>query len=245
MLTLCANVVLHFIFCYFDPLTSNHKTMDEVKPKGLTFPEGLDEAKVDGLLQEILDGIDRGRLFYDQRLTRVRHPLLEERMGRDTALNTEIHNLLTDIVTALSVSDRISNRDELLAGIPQVESILLDSAHNPETLRENLTALKDAVTQLAELNPEEDGEEVEGLVSRQLRQKLTMPNTAQQLVLYPPVTMTSLGESTDSVLKTLEGCKTHLLKALEGKEDDDSKELREAVEAEAAAVRAWFEKTAA
>src|SRR3990167_5264508 len=108
--------------------------MDAIKPKGLTFPEGLDEAKVDGLIHTILDGIDRSRLFQDERLTRVRHPLLEERMGRDTALNTEIHNLITGIVTALSVSERISNRDQLLAGIPHIESILLDSANDPETL---------------------------------------------------------------------------------------------------------------
>lgn len=218
--------------------------MDTVEPKELTFPEGLDEIKVNELLQAILDGIDRGRLFEDQRLTRVRHPLLAERMGTDTALNTEIHNLITDIVTALSVSDRISNRDQLLANIPHVESILLDSAHDHETLRANLTALKDAVTQLVALNPEEDGAEVQGLVSGQLRQKLTMPNAVQEFVLYPPVTTTSLGESKDQALETLEGCRAHLIAALEGKEDGDSRALREAVEAEAAAVRAWFEKAA-
>lgn len=213
--------------------------------KFLVYPEGLDEGKVDGLLQAILDGIDRGRLFQDERLTRVRHPLLEERMGRDTALNTEIHNLITDIVTALSVSDRISNKGQLLANIPHIESIFLDSASDPAALRTNLTALKDAVTQLVALNPEEDGAEVQGLVEGQLRQKLTMPNTVQELVLYPPVTTASLGESKDQALETLEGCRAHLLAALEGKEDGDSKALREAVEAEAAAVRAWFEKAAA
>ena len=218
--------------------------MDAIKPKGLTFPEGLDEAKVDGLIQTILDGIDRSRLFQDERLTRVRHPLLEERMGRDTALNTEIHNLITGIVTALSVSERISNRDQLLAGIPHIESILLDSANDPETLRANLTTLKDAVTQLVTLNPEEDGTEVQGLVGGQLRQKLTMPNTVQEFVLYPPVTVASLGESGDEALKTLEGCRKHLLEVLEGKDDEDSKALREAVEAEAAAVKTWFEKAA-
>ena len=31
--------------------------MDAIKPKGLTFPEGLDEAKVDGLIQTILMGL--------------------------------------------------------------------------------------------------------------------------------------------------------------------------------------------
>lgn len=219
--------------------------MDAVKPKGLTFPEGLNETKIDDLLQSLLDGINRDRLFQDQRLYRVRHPLLEERMGKDTALNTEIHNLITNIVTALSVSDRISNKDELLKEIPQIESILLDSANEPETLRANLTALKDAVTQLVTINPEEDGAEVQGLVSGQLRQKLTMPNTVQEFVLYPPVTTASLGVSKDQALETLEGCRTHLLAALEGKEDDDSKALRDAVEAEAAAIKAWFEKAAA
>ncbi len=219
--------------------------MDAVKSKGLTYPEGLDEAKVDGLIQTILDGIDRSRLFEDQRLTRVRHPLLEERMGKDTALNTEIHNLITGIVTALSVSDRISNKGQLLANIPHIETILLDSASDPAALRTNLTALKDAVTQLVTLNPEEDGAEVEALVSGQLRQKLTMPTTVQEFVLYPPVTTASLGESKDQALETLEGCRAHLLAALEGQEDDDSKAFRDAIEAEAAAVRAWFEKAVA
>ena len=218
--------------------------MDAVKPKGLTFPEGLDESKVSGLIQLLLDGIDRDRLFQDQRLTRVRHPLLEERMGRDTALNTEIHNLITGIVNALSVSDRISDLDQLLADIPHIESILLDSANDPAALRTNLTALKDAVTQLVALNPEEDGAEVEGLVGRQLRRKLTMPNTIQEFILYPPVAVASLGESGDEALKTLEGCRQHLLNVLEGKDDNASKALREAVEAEAAAVKAWFEKAA-
>lgn len=219
--------------------------MDTVTPKGLTYPEGLDEAKVDELLQAILASIDRGHLFQDSRLTRVRHPLLEERIGKDTALNTEIHNLITDIVTALSASDRISNRDELLANIPHIESILLDSANAPETLRANLTALKDAVTQLVKLNSKEDGAEVEGLISWHLRQRLTMPNTAQELVLYPAVTTASLGESKDQALETLEGCRAQLLATITGKEDDCSKALRDAIEAEATAVRAWFKKAAA
>lgn len=220
--------------------------MSEVAQKGLNFPEGLDEAKLDGMLEALLEGIDRDRLFQDEKLNRVRHPLLAERMGKEVPLNVEIHNLITDIVTALTVSDRISNKDQLKVRAQHIEATLLQAASDPQSFYKDLEDFKTALTQLAELNPGEDADyDVHNLVSGQLRKRLEMPNAAQEYVLYPPVTMESLGQSRDEVLKTLEGCRAHFLQALEGKDDDESKALRESVVSEAAAVLAWYEKQAA
>jgi len=210
--------------------------MDALKPKGLTYPEGLDEAKTSESIQTILDGIDRERLFEDRRMTRVRHPLLAERIGRDVALNTEIHNLLADIALELYVSNNTDN-----SGIHIIEDILLSAAKDPKTFRANLAAFKDAVIQLSKSNSDGDGLEISGLVSNLLRQKLKMPNLAQEFILYPTVTISSLGESNEDALKTLEGCREQFLDAFGGKNGDDTEALKEAVEAEAAAVKAWFE----
>lgn len=217
--------------------------MEEVTPKELIFPDGLDEGKVDELIQTILDGIDRERLFQDERLSRVRHPLLEERMGRDTALNTEIYNLITDIVIALSASDEIDNKAELLESIPTFIEVLLDSAYLPDALEANLATFIAQVLKLVELNPEDNGSIVNKLVHNLLRKKLTMPSLAQEYILYPPVTVMCSGESRDAALARLEGCKKFALDVIKDKGDDVSTEFRKAVETEAAAVQAWLAKT--
>ena len=195
------------------------------------------------VVQELLDGINRDVLIQDERLTRVRHPLLEELVGKEVALNTEIHNLITGIVMALSISDRFSNKAQLQERIPHIESILLDSAKDPETFQANLLALKDATSKIAELNFNEDENEVENLVEVLIRGKLKMPNLVQELLIYPPASGLSSGESKEDALKRFENCRNHLLENISG-DDEKSAAFRADIESASTDVRAWFANAA-
>ena len=79
----------------------------------------------------------------------------------------------------------------------------MDSAKDPETFQANLLALKDATSKIAELNFNEDENEVENLVEVLIRGKLKMPNLVQELLIYPPASGLSSGESKEDALKDL------------------------------------------
>lgn len=207
------------------------------------YPDGIDESKIGELLQKLLDGIDRDKLYNDKKLIRVRHPLLQERMGPGIALNVEIHNLLTDIVMGLTVSDRISNSAQLRERAKEIEQTLLGAAQDPESFQVALNSLKNISLQIAELNGGDANDFIShDIVSDGLRGRLEMPNTVQELILYPPVTVDSLGMTKMEVLKTLEGCKKMVLDSLGNSDDLESVAIRNQVEDEVAAALAWFEK---
>lgn len=209
----------------------------------IKYPEGLDETKLTEMLQSILDGIDRGRLMQDQRLYRVRHPLLQERIGAEIALNTEIHNLLSSIALGLTVSDKFDNAKDLHEDVEKIEAMFIDNASNTEQLSEKLSTLKDALTKLGVLNVEKDGPRVDNLVSTLIRRKLAMPNLAQDLILYPAVTNDTFKQPKSEILAVIEACRSSLCEMVEGKEDEAAVKLRREIEEEADFAKQWFEKS--
>lgn len=217
---------------------------DVEEPEGLVYPSGLDEERMGEMVQELLDGIDRDRLYQDERLTRVRHPLLTERMGREVALNCEIYNLIDGLTGAILERDN-SVRARSHAERMQAQDILVDNASDRNDFIPNLQAFMEAVVKCAELNlePTPDDMRVRGVVQGLLKSRLVeMPNVVHDYILYPPVTLVSLGEPIEQALQGLEDVEAEWLEALGKKDDEGSMVMKKAVEAEVAAVKAWFEK---
>lgn len=228
--------------------------MEKKQEQFLTYPEGLDETKLDGLIQAIIDGVDREKLFQEPRLRRVRHPLLQERIGKDVALNVEISNLISNSAVALTTSDRISNKEHLIENAQRAEDILFQAANDMQALKANLDTLKAMVTRLAKLNPDADYFRFSALVKSMIEKRLKMPSAVQNYVLYCPVTADSLGETREEVLKIIEECRDILLRNVDGDLSDDRfsdvdkeflRNFRTNVTTETTAVREWYERQAA
>src|SRR3989338_1889136 len=101
------------------------------EPDELGAPEAPESQLFDREVQQILGQIDRPKFMGDERLTRVRHPLLQERLGADVALNTEIHNMVCDLVTGITADDSISNKDQLAERAKFAEELLADCSTDP------------------------------------------------------------------------------------------------------------------
>ncbi|MFA5829598.1 MAG: hypothetical protein WC843_03835 [Candidatus Gracilibacteria bacterium] len=208
--------------------------MDTPRNAFFQYPEGLNEAKLVELIQTILDGIDRDQLMKDEHLPIVRHPLLQERIGTEVALNTEIHNLISNVASKTR-SDQPTDVEE---------KILLANASNPKQMATSLAAFKEAITKLAPLNIDEIYP-IDTFVSMLLMGKLKMPTHAQEAILYPAVNHDLYESSKDEILGVIENCRKKLLSWIEIADDKKATEFGKEVSAEADFAKDWFEKRAA
>jgi len=207
----------------------------------LAFPDSLDEAGLDAIVQEVLEGIDRDLLMQCEGLVRAHHPLLHKRMGAEVTLNAEIYYLVTNLVTLYAIlKEKISHPINLSNDARSTHDTLLYAAKNPDQMQSALVKLVEAVVNLAKFNPEEHALNIRDLVSSQIKKRLPTPNEIQELVLYPPVIAEISSGSKDGVLDLLDACKERLLQQFAGSQDDADGLFSEAVEIEAAMVKEWF-----
>lgn len=199
----------------------------------VTFPEGLSEAKIGELIEAMLGHIDRERLLEDKDLVRVQHPLIQERIGKDVALNVEIHN-------AFSVFVSTQARIDLTTDPNKASDALLGLAKDMEDseFKSAFTKFQEAIVKLAETNPGEY--KILDIISGQLHNRLKMPEIVQESITYPPVTVSTLGESNDEALKVLEECRATLLRKIKDIDNDATNEFRAKVETEYTAAKEWF-----
>lgn len=202
----------------------------------INYPDWLDEEKFGLIISNVLSCIDRAKLFADSRLVRVRHPLLQQEIGSEVALNTEMLCMLEDI--ALGVSANIkehSNHAELISRLEYVEQMLMENAVDAKKIEDFLLQLVEAIDELNKLNPVPDGNFPPGpsIVDNVVRKQLKLPTLAQDLVLYPAVT-TDRYEGREEVLQVLEACRADLL----GRVADPV--IREEIEGISTRVRAWL-----
>lgn len=207
----------------------------------INYPEGVDEAQFSMLVKNVLDCIDRVKLLADARLTRVRHPLLQEEIGADVALNTEILNMLEDIASIISLEAGSQRQIELSTRLEYVERILLEAAVDSKKFGEALLTLVETLDQLNKSNPHEEGLAMApGLLEHELRKQLKLPTLAQDYVLYPPVTTHSLGGNREEVLGNLEACREDLAGRVIN--EPNAAELIAEIEGIASRAKAWFEQ---
>ena len=149
------------------------------------FPEAHN-SDISRPIMNIVDGIDRTKLLSDHRLARARHPLVQERIGEQLALNVEVHNMVYHIASSVNLPDGISNADQVLEWGRESEAILLDNALDRKSLIQYIQSLKTAVVALAQKY--EENEKFSGNASRavdfELRIFLKMPTNAKDLVVY-------------------------------------------------------------
>jgi len=170
-------------------------------------PEAAESQLLGQEVQQILDQIDRPKLMADKRLIRVRHPLLQAQLGADVALNTEIHNMVMALVIAITIDDSIANKRELVAQAEAIEVLLPECAKDQGRMSAAISVFSQCV------RDEHIGRGVldaATMVEAQLRTRLELPNTVQDMVTYPAVTRHTLGESPTDVLNGLRITRTNL-----------------------------------
>lgn len=214
--------------------------MDDLPVSNCLKYSDLDTEELKGFLRGVTDGIDRDRLFSDERFPRVRHPLIQARVGRETALNFEIHNLITGVVSGLTISEKIGNAEQIREFGAQACAILLELASDPEKFKKILDGFKAEIVRLNELNSNPDDDDLMyGFVSVNLRRRLAMPSVGQEFVVYPAVHAELVNNSRSDISELLTRCRDALMEPLE-EPGDETNRLRSEIEAETVAVLEWY-----
>jgi len=216
--------------------------MEAQEQHKLNFPEDLDVLKFTGMIQSLLDGIDRDRLFEDESLLFVRHPLIKEQIGKEIALNDAIYTLFMDfIIDILKESETVRRFGVKLAlDASVIKRTLMEAAKDPELFDSNFETFQEYLYKLEELNPDNDGAEVAVFAQNQLLQKLKISNDIDEDLFYRPLYKLNEGWSFTDAIRVVSYFKKKLLKTLEGKIDDESVNTRKTIETKAAAAKAWF-----
>lgn len=195
-------------------------------------------------LQQILDQVDREKLRTHPLLLDMSHPLLKARIGDEVMINTHIHNMITSLVEAITIDESILNRDQLAANAEDAEEILIAVANSPEIMRAALSGLLGLVRDTHSINKsfgptDAIDSPIDSAVAKYLREKLTMPNMAQEYVTFPAAIQHILGELPSDILEGMQEIRARFLPALarEGRAD--------VFEAEFDAVKAWLESLVA
>lgn len=154
----------------------------------------VDPAAVDQAADRVLAAIDRDKIgtSADRQFRRFHHPLVQQQVGREVALNVEIYNAVMWAVAPHVISDRVSNKGELLADAKRLEQLLSENAKDSQALMQAVHDLVDAVMAIQQAHDagphREDAESsdvAQGALEIVLRRKLPMANNADEIVTYP------------------------------------------------------------
>lgn len=154
----------------------------------------VDVTALDEAANRALVTIDRDKInaSSDRQFRRLHHPLVQQQVGPEVALNVEVYNAVTWAVIPHVISDRVGNKAELVANGKRLEQLFSENAKDPEDLMRAVHDLVDAVMAIQaahEQGPHRDEAESDkvarGALEIVLRRKLPMPRDADEFVTYP------------------------------------------------------------
>jgi hypothetical protein len=220
--------------------------------EAIKLPEGLDEQGFVQMLLDIVDCVDREKLYKNERFVRVRHPLLVERMGRDVVINVEVFNMVGQLMDELYKPGVTNSTIRLGGNTPEdtyeylkdflrlVQGVVKDA----DFWEGKVVELKAVMDKIRELNPDAKLFDVLAWFDSLLRPNFKMPTLVQDVMLYPNVTMQGHDYCPEQLFAGVEGLKNEVLGMFglgeAGDDDERQAEVRAKVEAEAQAVRDWY-----
>ena len=222
--------------CQKPDVSLSSRSMEMQNPSALNYPPDLDEEKFCSLLQTVLDGIDRQCVEQLSSRT-VNHPLIQERMGSEIAINWQILLVLIDyfgLSAAVNNTNHPSRRRQL---IWVREKIFQMTAKKPEEQKLALANLLLAAKKILTFNNGISKENIINLLESQMKKTLQMPNEIQVRLLLAPVQSTISGMPKDEILSKIKGTIIGLNAEYA---NDDNELLAEAVEIEAALLTKWI-----
>ena len=152
-------------------------------PAKIKMPEYLNETAIKEEVKQILDAIDREKLFQNPRMFRLKSQMLLERLGKEPLIDMEIYNMLNLHVNPPTQTEKrshIESHGEL------VEKVIGEASKIPIAMMiKKLRRLQSAILEITDYNQEFKSPDTAGnlILDKILRGFLKMPTQAQEEIL--------------------------------------------------------------
>lgn len=193
------------------------------------------ETQINQCLTQIIDGIDRAKMYECGHFTRIKHPLLRSYFDPEIIENVEIYNCIMDIALGRVTKNVISNFEQLSQNAYELDDVMLSFAQDFEAMAQILDEYYALLDNNILLNNQDDI--ILTLLSKVLREKLMMPSFIEETIIYAPVTVEANGGSVEDALQALQMQELFLSTQIQG-----NPELQKKITNTAHMVRQWYAK---